>query len=57
MTEEKITLRRYLLTMAMAVPGTSWMVAVEAVASTAIEHPEWDLDEKRTLAEWVEWDT
>lgn len=27
-------------------------LAIEAVASTAIEHPEWDMDERRTWAEW-----
>lgn len=32
--------------------GCTWDAAVEAVNSTAIEHPEWDLDERRTFDEW-----
>ncbi len=28
------------------------LLAEEAVASTALAHPEWDLDEKKTWAEW-----
>jgi len=32
--------------------ATNMMVAIEAVSSTAIEHPEWDMDEERTFAEW-----
>jgi hypothetical protein len=49
--EEKITRRLYLLTKAMET-GASNLVVMEAVASTAIEHPEWDMDEKRTWDEW-----
>jgi hypothetical protein len=50
-TEEKITRRLYLLTKAMET-GASNLVVMEAVASTAIEHPEWDMEEKRTWEEW-----
>jgi hypothetical protein len=49
--EEKITRRLYLLTKAMET-GARNLVVMEAVASTAIEHPEWDMDEKRTWNEW-----
>lgn len=28
------------------------LMAAEAVASTAIEHPEWDMDEEREFIEW-----
>ena len=31
---------------------TTIFMAQEAVASTAIEHPEWDMEELRTWAEW-----
>jgi len=30
----------------------SALLVVEAVASTALEHPEWDMDEERTWDEW-----
>lgn len=50
--EEKITLRRYLTTMALLQVGTDVFTAVEAVSSTAIEHPEWNLDELDTWAGW-----
>jgi hypothetical protein len=51
---EKITMRRYLITkVLMDNPGTTNIfVAIEAVSSTAIEHPEWDLEEERTWEEW-----
>lgn len=52
-TEEKVTRRLYLLTKAMET-GASNLVVMEAVASTAIEHPEWDMEELRT---WEEWET
>ena len=31
-------------------------VAKEAVAAAALEHPDWDLDEEMTWAEWTEWE-
>lgn len=33
-------------------PMVPLFLAAEAVASTAMEHPEWDLDEEKTWAEW-----
>ena len=33
-------------------PIVGLLMAVEAVASTALEHPEWDMDEERTWEEW-----
>ncbi len=47
----RITRRSYLQAQAI-LHGASVFVAIEAVASTAIEHPEWDMDEKRTWTEW-----
>jgi hypothetical protein len=44
--------RKYLVLSAMA-RGVGMFTAIEAVSSTAIEHPEWDMDEER---EWVEWE-
>ena len=45
------TRRRYLL-MKACMDGAYSFVAAEAVASTALEHPEWDMDEERTWDEW-----
>lgn len=49
-----ITLRQYLL-MDLLADGVDWSIAMEAIHSTAIEFPDWDLDEKRTWAEWDQW--
>lgn len=32
--------------------GADLFLAVEVVASTAIEHPEWDMAERKTWDEW-----
>jgi hypothetical protein len=44
--------RRQYLTMKAVEAGFNLFVAAEAVASTAIEHPERDYDEERTWEEW-----
>jgi hypothetical protein len=31
-------------------------IAKEDVAAAALEHPNWDLDEEMTWAEWTEWE-
>jgi hypothetical protein len=46
-----LTRRRYLLLKAME-GGAGILIAVEAVSSVMIEHPEWDMDEERTWDEW-----
>lgn len=46
-----ITKREYLVVKAIF-GGASYLLAVEAVASTAIEHPEWDMEETKTFDEW-----
>jgi hypothetical protein len=48
---EPITRRQY-LTIKALVGGTTWFTAIEAVSSTALEHPEWDMDETKTYDEW-----
>lgn len=50
---DEITRRQYLTRKVMAVGGgvNVFMVA-EAVASTALAHPEWDMDETKTWDEW-----
>lgn len=55
MSDAKITRRSYLTTQAM-LAGAQPFLAVEVVASTAIEHPEWDMDEVKTWDEWEETD-
>lgn len=44
--------RRQFLTYAAVIQGAPMALAIEAVASTALEHPEWDMDEQMTWAEW-----
>jgi len=41
----------YLTVKACMAGGAFWVVQ-EAVASTALAHPEWDLDVRRSFAEW-----
>jgi hypothetical protein len=48
---EVYTRRQYLTTRAI-LDGAPWALAHEAVTSTAIEHPEWDMDEARTWDDW-----
>jgi len=43
--------REYLTHQALLTAPDIW-AAREAVASTAIEHPEWDMDEMKTWDEW-----
>lgn len=44
--------RRRYLTLKAVMDGASIFVAMEAVSSTAIEHPEWDMAEERTWQQW-----
>lgn len=44
--------RRQFLTYNAIVSGAPWGLALEAVSTTALEHPEWDMDEQMTWAEW-----
>jgi hypothetical protein len=49
---EPMTRRTYLQYRAL-MAGAAWPLAMEAVASVAIEHPEWDMDdEAHTFSEW-----
>lgn len=48
---ERMSRRTYLTVKAMNF-GTHPSVALEAVSSTAIEHPEWDMDEMKSWEEW-----
>lgn len=44
--------RTYLTLKVMMDVECDMFMAAEAVASTAIEHPEWNLDQRKTWAEW-----
>jgi hypothetical protein len=46
-----VTRRNFLVAEAMLL-GTPMSLAVEAVSTTAVEHPELDMHEIRTWAEW-----
>lgn len=48
--DDRVSRRFYMV--AVACDGADVWTAVEAVSSTAIEHPEWDMDEMKTWAEW-----
>lgn len=55
MSGDKVALmsyRTYLAMETMSATGCGLFVALEAVASTAIEHPEWDMAAKRPYLEW-----
>lgn len=43
--------RDYLMIRAMS-RGADWPMVLEAIATTAIAHPDWDLDELKTFEEW-----
>ena len=46
-----ITRRQYLIIKAIDA-GAYIQLAIEAVASTAIEHPEWDMNEEKHWDDW-----
>lgn len=52
--EALFTRRAYLVARVIIESGCLWSQASEAVASVAIEHPEWDLDGE--LRTWDGWD-
>jgi hypothetical protein len=49
---ERITRRDYLRLLTMA-EGVPWPLTLEAVATTALAYPEWDMDEERSLSCWL----
>lgn len=46
------TRRQFLTYRTIMDTGAPVWTAMEAVATTAIEHPEWDMDEEMTWAQW-----
>ena len=48
----EVVSRRQYLTLKTMLDGVAWYMAIEAVATTAIEHPEWDMDEEKSWKEW-----
>ena len=51
-----LTRRQYLVLTTMEQTGCDVFLAMEAVASTAIENPVWDMDERRTFQDWTDAD-
>jgi hypothetical protein len=49
---ERVFTRRNYLVYRSVMQGTHTLAAMEAVSSTALAHPEWDMDEEMTWAEW-----
>jgi hypothetical protein len=49
--EQQFT-RRQFMEYLLIMEGSTWWEAKEAVASTAMEHPEWDMNERMTWPEW-----
>jgi hypothetical protein len=50
---DRLYTRREWLTRHAILGGASASLAVEAVASTALEHPDWDMDgERKTMSDW-----
>lgn len=47
-----ISRRYYLVWQTVLTTGCTIWEAIEAVSSTAIEHPEWDMEEQRPRDEW-----
>lgn len=48
---KKITRRQYLSFKAL-IAGTPTLMLKEAVSTTALAHPEWDMSEEKTWEEW-----
>lgn len=46
-----VTRRAWLIAQAV-MAGADTYLALEAVSSTALAHPDWDMGERRTLDEW-----
>lgn len=49
--DDLMTLKDYLLCSTILAGADIW-TATEAVYSTALAHPEWNLEERRTWEEW-----
>jgi len=52
MSDDKMSKLTYLTVKTCQSSGASFWVVQEAVASTALAHPEWVLTERKTWAEW-----
>lgn len=49
---ETMSLRQFLLLTALR-EDTNMFIAIEAVSTTALAHPEWDMNERKPLAVWM----
>jgi hypothetical protein len=54
--ESRMTLHTYLVLVAMRDVKVSMVMAMAAVDSLAVEHPEWDMQERRTFDQWLAWE-
>jgi hypothetical protein len=52
MNKNTVMTRDRYLVLSLILDGTPWYIAEEAVASTALEHPEWDMNEEKTWSQW-----
>jgi hypothetical protein len=50
--DDRTYTRREWLTRRAIMNGATPVLAVEAVSSVAIGHDDWDMDERKTMAEW-----
>lgn len=55
MSAHRCTRRRFLTAQAI-LAGADAASAIEAVSSTALAHPEWDMDEVRDWDDWIRGD-
>lgn len=51
---EGVRLRTFLAMKAMEDTGCDLWTALEAVSSTAMEYPDWNLEERRPYSDWLE---
>lgn len=61
--DNKLSLRQYLLYKTLEGMGqgrggvtmSDYMIAAESVSSTALAHPDWDMDARQEWAQWEKW--
>lgn len=50
--DEPISLRSFLVLNVLMATGCDFGTAIEAVSSTALSNPDWDMDHRETWADW-----
>lgn len=51
-TDKPLSLRSFLVLNVIMATGCDFMTAMEAVSSTALANPEWNMDQRETWADW-----